>query len=106
MGWHIRKPESEFRAEDAAGGYRLDGDLEQEDRIFAELDSHIAESWSTQSAGAYNRCNPQFICNPETIGDRNWNRTHVIRAANPVGGALLVLGSSDSTYSLGAGDSR
>ena len=102
MPWHVQKPESEFRAVDAADGYTLDDYREQEDRVFGELDSYIAQSWSTQSAGAYNRFSPQSVCNPETIVDRNWNRTHIATAANPVGGALLLHGLSDSPYSLRA----
>ncbi len=101
-GWHVQKPESEFRAVDAADGYTLDDYREQENRVFAELDAYIAQSWSTQAAVTYNRFNPRSVCNPANVGDRNWNRTHIEKAANPVGGALLLHGLSDSPYSLRA----
>ena len=42
-GWHVQKPESEFRAADAADGYSLDDYQRQEDRVFEELNSYIAQ---------------------------------------------------------------
>ena len=100
--WHTEKPESEFRMADARDDYTLDDYRQQEDRVFAELDSHIHGSWSNQAPGNYSRFNPQSVCNPETIVDRNWNRTHIVDADNPIGGALLLHGLSDSPYSLRA----
>ncbi len=101
-GWHTQKPESEFRAADATDDYTLDAYRQQEDRVFAELDSYVNGSWSNQAPGEYSRFNPQSVCNPNTIVDRNWNRTHIVRASNPVAGALLLHGLSDSPYSLRA----
>lgn len=100
QGWHLEMPESEFRAADASDDYTLDDYLKQEDRVFAELDSYLRGSWSKQSAGAYCRFHPDSICNPATILDRNWNRSYVLHAANPIGGVLLLHGLSDSPYSL------
>lgn len=100
--WHLEMPKSEFHAGDATDDYSLDDYLEQENRVFAELDSYLTGSWATQSAGDYSRFNPKSICNPATILDRNWNRTHVMKAENPVGGVLLLHGLSDSPYSLRA----
>ncbi len=100
QGWHVQKPESEFRAADAVEGYTLDDYRSQEDRVFEELNSYIARSWSKTSSGAYNRFDSQSVCNPANILDRNWNRTQVMKAANPIGGALLLHGLSDSPYSL------
>jgi alpha-beta hydrolase superfamily lysophospholipase len=102
QGWHLHKPESEFRAADAVDGYTLDDYREQEDRVFRELDAYVVGPWSEQSAGVYSRFDPQSVCKPEAILDRNWNRTHVLEAANPIGGALLLHGLSDSPYSLRA----
>jgi alpha-beta hydrolase superfamily lysophospholipase len=102
QGWHIEKPESEFRASDVSDGYTLDDYRDQEDCVFSELEAYITRSWSQQSPGDYSRFNPQSVCNPETIMDRNWNCTHVSEAANPIGGVLLLHGLSDSPYSLRA----
>lgn len=100
QGWHLQKPESEFRASDAIDGYSLDDYLEQEDRVFKELDSYINGPWAGHSHGDYSRYHLDSVCNPETIVDRNWNRSHVLRAPKPIGGVLLVHGLSDSPYSL------
>ena len=100
--WHVQKPESEFRAVDATDDYTLDDYREQEDCVFAELDAYIAQSWSKQAAVTYNRFNPRSVCHPANVDDRNWNRTHITKAANPIGGALLLHGLSDSPYSLRA----
>ncbi len=99
-GWHVQKPESEFCAADLESGYTFDDYREQEDRVFKELDAYIAGPWLNQSLGAYSRFIPESVCNPETIVDRNWNRTHLLKAANPLGGVLLLHGLSDSPYSL------
>ncbi len=102
QGWHLEKPESEFCVADAVKGYNLDDYLAQEDRVFQELDELIAGPWATQSAGAYSRYHADSVCNPETIVDRNWNRSLVLEAPNPVGGVLLLHGLSDAPYSLRA----
>ncbi len=99
-GWHQEAPQSEFQAADADSGYRLDDYLKQEDRVFGELDKLCAGPWADQIPGAYSRYKSSSVCNPETVVDRNWNRSHVLESANPVGGVLLLHGLSDSPYSL------
>jgi alpha-beta hydrolase superfamily lysophospholipase len=100
QGWHLQKPESEFSASDAVEGYTFDDYLKQEDRVFDELDVFIAGPWVDHSHGAYSRYHRESVCNPATIVDRNWNRSYVLKADNPIGGALLVHGLSDAPYSL------
>lgn len=100
QGWHLQRPESEFTAADAVDGYTFDDYLKQEGRVFDELDAYIAGPWANDSHGAYSRYRQESICNPETVVDRNWNRSYVLKAANPIGGALLVHGLSDAPYSL------
>jgi alpha-beta hydrolase superfamily lysophospholipase len=102
QGWHLQKPESEFTASDADDGYTLDDYLEQEARVFKELDALIDGPWVKDSPGAFSRYHADSVCNPETIVDRNWNRSHILTADNPVGGVLLVHGLSDAPYSLRA----
>jgi esterase/lipase len=99
-GWHIQEPESEFRAAEARTGFTLDTYLEQEDRIFGELDALIAGPWACQSPGTYSRYHEDSVCNPATLFDHNWNRSLVMEAPNPIGGVLLLHGLSDSPYSL------
>lgn len=100
QGWHTDRPESEFSAADAVEGYTFDDYLAQEAQVFDELDAFIADSWADHSHGTYSRYHKESICNPETIVDRNWNRSHVLQADNPIGGVLLVHGLSDAPYSL------
>ena len=102
QGWHLQKPESEFTASDADDGYTFDDYLEQEAGVFQELDALIDGPWAENSPGAYSRYHADSVCNPETIVDRNWNRSYVLDAADPVGGVLLVHGLSDAPYSLRA----
>lgn len=102
QGWHLQKPESEFSAADAEDGFTLDDYLDLEARVFKELDELIAGPWASQTHGAYSRYDSGSVCNPETIVDRNWNRSFVLRAPNPVGGVLLLHGLSDAPYSLRA----
>lgn len=99
-GWHLEMPESEFCASDADEGYRLDDYLAQEQRVFDELDSFIDNRWESEVNGAFSRYRRDSVCNPETVVDRNWNRTQVFEAKNPKGGAVLIHGLSDSPYSL------
>ncbi len=102
QGWHIQKPKSEFSSADRSEAYSFDDYRAQEERVFGELDSLVGGPWARQSRGAYSRFNPQSVCNPETVLDRNWNRTHIMEAESPIGGALLLHGLSDSPYSLRA----
>ncbi len=100
--WHLQCPEAEFRASDAKAGYTLSDFCEQEDRVFQELDAFVAGPWATHALGAYSRFDTQSVCNPATVSDRNWNRTHIDEVPNPIGGVLLLHGLSDSPYSLRA----
>ena len=99
-GWHLEMPESEFRAMDADKNYSLDDYLVQEQRVFDELDNFIDVRWESQVKGAFSRYSRDSVCNPEKVVDRNWNRTRILEAENPIGGALLIHGLSDSPYSL------
>ncbi len=102
QGWHLQRPEAEFTASDAKNGYTLDDYLQQEDRVFQELDDFVAGPWAHQSRLAYCRYHADSICNPEKITERNWNRSYVLEAANAIGGVLLIHGLSDAPYSLRA----
>lgn len=101
-GWHLQKPDSEFTESDATDEYSFNDYLDQEGRVFDELDALIDGPWVSNSPGAFSRYHADSVCNPETIVDRNWNRSHTLTAADPIGGILLVHGLSDSPYSLRA----
>lgn len=102
QGWHRQAPSCEFTADDEIPGYTFDDYLEQEGRVFDELKALMDGPWANEAGGTYCRFQSQSICNPATIAERNWNRSHILEADNPRGGALLVHGLSDSPYSLRA----
>jgi alpha-beta hydrolase superfamily lysophospholipase len=101
-GWHREAPESEFTASDADDGFDFDDYLALEDEVFDELNALVAGPWSNERVGGFSRFRTGSVCNPETVLDRNWNRTFVFDHEDPIGGALLVHGLSDSPYSLRA----
>ena len=100
QGWHLQGPGSEFTASDAHQGYTFDDYLKQEGRVFDELAALISGPWANKKHGDYCRYCQDSVCNPASIVDRNWNRSFVLPAAGPIGGALLVHGLSDAPYSL------
>lgn len=100
-GWHLEGPKSEFKAHDADEDYTFDHYLAQEAQVFEELQVLVEGRWTKETTGKFRRFAADSICNPEkTMTDRNWNRTFVLEAPQPAGGALLVHGLSDSPYSL------
>ena len=100
-GWHTQRPLSEFCAGDAIHGYTFDDYLEQEQRVFKELDELIAGPWASDSSVLYNRFQSDSICNPANLGERNWNRSFVLEADQPIGGVLLLHGLSDASTPYG-----
>ncbi|MBL9173861.1 MAG: alpha/beta fold hydrolase [Verrucomicrobiales bacterium] len=101
-GWHRDRPRSEFAASDATASYDLTAYRKQEDQVFEELDTLIRGPWASEVDGRFNRFGAESVCNPARLLNRNWNRTYVLESPNPVGGALLLHGLSDSPYSLRA----
>jgi alpha-beta hydrolase superfamily lysophospholipase len=102
QGWHRQSPAAEFRAADARPGYTFNDYLKQEAEVFQQLDTLVAGPWKTEAVGEYDRFRAGSVANPEKILDRNWNRSFVLPAAQPIGGVLLVHGLSDAPYSMRA----
>ncbi len=100
QGWHLQYPESEFCAADANDDYALDHYLEQEQRVYNELEELKAGRWATQIDGAFCRFGASSVSNPETIVDRNWNRTYLLKADKPIGGVLLLHGLPSASSEL------
>jgi alpha-beta hydrolase superfamily lysophospholipase len=101
-GWHFEGPESEFVAKDAHANYTFDDYLAQEERVFRELDAFIDGEWKDKANRKFSRFNRASASYPGLGFDRNWNRTVVLEADAPKGGALLIHGLSDSPYSVRA----
>ena len=102
QGWHRQAPTAEFRATDVRPGYTFDDYLKQEAEVFQQLDTLVAGPWKAEAVGEFDRFRVGSVANPEKILDRNWNRSFVLQAAQPIGGVLLVHGLSDSPYSVRA----
>jgi alpha-beta hydrolase superfamily lysophospholipase len=101
-GWHFDGPASEFAASDADADYTFDDYLAQEAKVFAELDASIDGEWKAAAQQRLNRFNRASVSFPGVGFDRDWNRTVVLEAEAPKGGALMVHGLSDSPYSIRA----
>jgi esterase/lipase len=101
-GWHLQAPVSEFRAADAVDAYTFDDYLKQEAKVFDELDALVAGPWKAKAVGKFDRFRERSVANPANILERNWNRSFVFKAEQPVGGVLLTHGLSDAPYSLRA----
>jgi esterase/lipase len=76
----------------------FDAYLSHENRLFEQLGNGIAK---LNNQEAWNRFSPTSPANPLNY-PYNLNRTHIWPVDNPVGGALLTHGLSDSPYSLNA----
>ena len=100
QGWHIDRPESEFSVRDLSESYNFDDYLEQEARVFEELNALEIGPWTACDQGEYSRFKPSSTCYPQSIDTQNWNQSSVLEASNPIAGALLIHGLSDAPYSL------
>jgi len=96
--WHTVNLKTEFDAKDATDGFGWNQYLETEDRLFRELDERVARVTDGVNP-LWNRYAPGGANNPETF-PRNWNRSYELAPPDPVGGALLIHGLTDSPYSL------
>ena len=98
--WHEEHLESEFTDADESPDFTLDDYLRVEDEVFRDLSALETGPWAAAATGELNRFRPGSLSHPETIYGKNWNRTFVKETTNPVGGALLIHGLSDSPYSF------
>lgn len=98
--WHKERPESEFTADDETADFTLDDYLRVEDEVFRELAGLETGPWATAATGGLNRFRPGSLSHPDTVYGKNWNRSFVREVTDPVGGALLIHGLSDSPYSF------
>lgn len=97
--WHTARLDHEFRVGDPASAVRFDQYLEQEERLFAELDLEVCRRTPPQDQERWNRFWPGSDADPSR-NDTHWNRTFVLTPAAPRGGVLLLHGLSDGPYSL------
>jgi alpha-beta hydrolase superfamily lysophospholipase len=97
--WHTVNLKMEFQADDADDDFGWADYLELEDRLFVELDERIVQPSGADADPDWNRYADGGANNPAGF-PKNWNRSFELAAPNPVGGALLIHGLTDSPYSL------
>ncbi len=77
--------------------------LRREDDVFRAVRDRIETRPTTSTTLAFNRYDPQSRSSPSRLGSDQGNRTFEIRPpGEPVGGALLIHGLTDSPYSMRA----
>jgi len=98
--WHTSAPPSEFTAEEAASDFGFDDYLNREDAIFEEVRGFALDPERAARTSPIIRFVAGGIGDPATFTP-NWNRTQILKpAGEPVGGALLLHGLTDSPYSM------
>ncbi|MDE0930458.1 MAG: alpha/beta fold hydrolase [Halioglobus sp.] len=97
--WHTTTLQSEFHSADVTVGYGLADYLDQEDRLFDELEAKIVLQVKPTKQLSYERYIKAGVQNP-AWPSRNWNRSYEMVPEEIKGGALLLHGLSDSPYSL------
>jgi len=97
--WHTAELDQEYRAGETGAAAGFPQYLEQEERLFAELDLKVRQRTPPEERERWNRFWPGSDADPSRHGT-NWNRTFVLAPAAPRGGVLLLHGLSDGPYSL------
>jgi len=97
--WHRIVPR-DLRAADVTARSTLNDYLAIEDAAFRTIHDRIEQQLDAGARVPANRYNPEGMSHPSRLGT-DWNRTQVLAPpAEPVGGALLVHGLTDSPYSM------
>ena len=97
--WHRAELDAEFHA-----GLELndiDDYLQLEEKLFAQLDQRVYAQIDAADRRQINRYSSGSRTDPGSF-PRNWNRSFVLSHDEPVAGAVLLHGLSDSPYSLRA----
>ncbi len=97
--WHTVNLKSEFQAHDAKAGFAWADYLALENELFAELEERIVLPSVGVADPGWNRYAEGGVNNPADF-PKNWNRSFELAAPDPVGGALLIHGLTDSPYSM------
>ncbi len=97
--WHRIVPR-DLRAGDVTARSTLNDYIAIENAAFRVIHDQIEQRLDATARVPANRYNPDGMSHPSRLGT-DWNRTQVLSpASEPVGGALLVHGLTDSPYSM------
>ncbi len=97
--WHTQKLTAEFTADRLDEINSFNRYLELEDRLFKQLENEVYSRVGTGQDLTLVRYS-SGSASDALKNLPNWNRTLELKTAQPVGGALLLHGMSDSPYSL------
>jgi alpha-beta hydrolase superfamily lysophospholipase len=97
--WHLANLDEEFTAN--ADVANFEAYLRLEDRLFEQLEREVIAKVPRGPQESLNRFSAGSASDPGRW-PRNWNRSYELPTENPVAGALLLHGLSDSPYSLRA----
>ena len=100
--WHHLVTAIELRAADLPSTTTLDDYLQREEAVFREVRERVE---APVTAGADPAIPNRYVTGSRSHWSRlgkDWNRTQILDAPEPRGGALLVHGLTDSPYSMRA----
>ncbi len=97
--WHRAELDAEFHAGLEIND--IDAYLQLEERLFAQLDQQVYAQIDATDRRQINRYSSGSLTDPGGY-PQNWNRSFVLSHAEPIAGAVLLHGLSDSPYTLRA----
>lgn len=98
--WHEKQSASEFKARDAKPGFAFAQYLQREEAVFKDMSQYAVAPQARATTSPIIR---YMAGGPgdSAMFAPNWNRTQILEpSAEPVGGALLLHGLTDSPYSM------
>ncbi|MFB3078412.1 MAG: alpha/beta hydrolase, partial [Lysobacterales bacterium] len=95
--WHRAELDAEFHA--GLDINDIDAYLQLEERLFAQLDQQVYAQIDATDRRQLNRYSSGSLADPGGY-PQNWNRSFVLSHSEPVAGAVLLHGLSDSPYTL------
>ena len=97
--WHRADLDADFHAGLAEEITTLEQYLQREAQVFEQLDRQVYARIDAADRRHINRFSKDSLTDPRGY-PKNWNRTFVLSHDEPVAGAVLLHGLSDSPYSL------
>ena len=97
--WHRAALDAEFHAGLAGEITTLEQYLQREAQLFAQLEEQVYARIDAADRRSINRFSTDSLTDPRSY-PKNWNRTFVFSQNEPLAGAVMLHGLSDSPYSL------
>lgn len=99
--WHLAELDAEFTAEKSGSVSDLDAYRDLENHLVEQLQERVYDQIAPEDQRQLVRYHRGSWMDPESRPN-NWNRTFELEVDEPVAGALLLHGLSDSPYSMRA----